>query len=343
MKSLDTITEFLARISDKSHILGIIFYGSCRYKTNNPSSDIDLLLITDEEKNTKGTIYIEDRKVEFFEKNIFSLIEKINQLNYSLDRSLMSIFKNGEILYSKNNTIEFIKEEVLSKIENPSRIKNASSNTNDIVFYKSEIERLESDNPLFLYYYYNLLEVVRQEYHQQYGYSKLPTMKVYDLYSNPDYAKDFYCVDLPKTDFRNKFLHLIKNGYDKDKLDDLLNKISIQEQADSYGFSFYSKNKIIYFSTVVKNAVDKSNYYLECNRPDSLFCYYNALNKTRRLYDNINGIEQQIDLMKADYDSEFLSLLSSHIRKPQSLESLFETVSKPLDIDYKNYKVLELQ
>lgn len=343
MGNLDTITKFLDRIPDKRHILGIIFYGSCQYKTNNSSSDIDLLLITDKEKNTKGTIYIDDRKVEFFEKNIFSLIEKIDRLNCSLDRSLISIFKNGEILYSKNNTVEFIKDEVLSKSEKPSRIKKAPSNANDILFYKSEIERLESDNPLFLYYYYNLLEIVRQEYHQQYGYSKLPTMKIYDLYSNPDYAKDFYCVDLPKTDFRNKFLHLMTSGYDKEKLNDLLNEIYIQEQMDSYEFSFYSKNRIKYFSTVVKNSVDKSNYYLECNRPDSLFCYYNALNKVRRLYDNINGIEQQTDLMKADYDSKFLSLLSSHIRKPQSLESLFENVSKPLDIDYKNYKVLELQ
>lgn len=338
MHNLDTITNFLNKIPDKNHILGIIFYGSCKYKTNNISSDIDLLLITDKDENYKGTIYIEDRKIEFFEKNVFYIVEEINQINYSLDRSLISIFKNGEIIYSKNNTAELIKEEILSRDEEHSRTKSFHIYTNDILFYRSKLDSLVPGEATFLYYYYNFLESVRRNYHQQYGYSKLPTMKVYDLYSKPEYAKEFYCVDIPKTDFRDSFLDLMTNGYNKEKLNDLLSKISIREQIDSGEFSFYSKNRLKYFSTVVKNAVDKSDYYLECNRPDSLFCYYNALSKVRQLYNNINGLEQN-----TNYESESSSLLTPYIKQPQSLESLFERVSKPLDMDYRNYKVLDLK
>lgn len=55
------------------NILGIIFYGSIKYQTNNSSSDIDLLIVTNSSKCYKGVTYIDGVKIEYFEKalNIF--------------------------------------------------------------------------------------------------------------------------------------------------------------------------------------------------------------------------------------------------------------------------------
>ena len=111
----EIILKFLSLYSTKVNILGIIFYGSSNYGSSDNSSDIDLLFITDGDKNYKGTTYIDGKKIEYFEKNIYYLMDKIDTLDNDYDRSLISIFKNGNIIYSKDDTINYLKEEVLAK------------------------------------------------------------------------------------------------------------------------------------------------------------------------------------------------------------------------------------
>ena len=105
----DIVLKFINKYNTKDNILGIIFYGSSKYKTNTIQSDIDLLFITDGDKNYKGTTYIDGKRVEYFEKNIYYLIEKLEELQFSFDRSLVSIFKNGEVIYSNNGVVEYLK------------------------------------------------------------------------------------------------------------------------------------------------------------------------------------------------------------------------------------------
>ena len=46
---------------ERKDILGIILYGSSAYHTSTRFSDIDLLIITENDKNYKGLTYIEDK------------------------------------------------------------------------------------------------------------------------------------------------------------------------------------------------------------------------------------------------------------------------------------------
>lgn len=66
MKKEELIWNFIENFGRKEDILGIIFYGSSCYKTDMLGSDIDLLFITDGDKNYKGTTYIEGIKIEYF-------------------------------------------------------------------------------------------------------------------------------------------------------------------------------------------------------------------------------------------------------------------------------------
>ena len=81
---------------ERKDILGIILYGSSIYHTATHFSDIDLLIITENDKNYKGLTYIENQKIEYFERNIYDILQKIETLDESLDRSLISIFTNGK-------------------------------------------------------------------------------------------------------------------------------------------------------------------------------------------------------------------------------------------------------
>ena len=80
---------------EREDILGIILYGSSTYHTATRFSDMDLLIITENDKNYKGLTYIEDKKIEYFERNIYDILQKVETLDKSLDRSLISIFTNG--------------------------------------------------------------------------------------------------------------------------------------------------------------------------------------------------------------------------------------------------------
>lgn len=342
------ISKFIDQLTNKDSILGIIFYGSSCYHTNNKESDIDLLIVTNNDCNYKGVTYIDDIKIEYFEKNICYLIDKIKNLESSPDRSLISIFKNGHLIYSKNKTMEFLKEEILKK-QNYSLKKNKSkySNTDyDITFFYEQMTLLKPNTNLFNYFYFNLLEAIRKKYHEQNKYSKIPSLKVYELYYNSEYAKDIYCVKLPGQDFIKKYLDLVDSEYNPYKLESLFSLIDYSDEYRmEYSSNCHNKNELVYLSTIINNAVNKSSYYIKTNNPAKRYCYYITLEKLRRLYCDIHNINSKENFLESDYDQTFLELFDLCLNdknKADNLNSLFDYVTSPLKINYKNYKVYEL-
>ena len=73
INTIDIIYKFLDEQDylNRKEILGIIFYGSSNYKTDTKDSDIDLLIITNDENNYKGVTYVDNKKIEYFEKNVY--------------------------------------------------------------------------------------------------------------------------------------------------------------------------------------------------------------------------------------------------------------------------------
>lgn len=348
MEVNNVISKFIHnfQLLDREDILGIIFYGSSCYHTNSEQSDIDLLLVTDGCYNYKGVTYIEGKKIEYFERNVYDLLTKIEHFEQSPDRSLLSTFQNGQIIFSKNEMMEYLKQEILMRSKYiPKKPRHKTQNSNISLFYHI-LQQSDKESGFGKFVFYNLLEQIRKKYHQENGYTKMSTMKVYTLYSNKNYAENFYCLTLPNSDFIEQYLNLITEGYSEEKLKNIMSYISYSDiDSLEQEFSNHSKAELKYSSTIVKNAVDKSCFLLDKKTPDASSCYYIALEKTRKLYCDINGIDSRLDQIGEEYDTAFLELFDNCLNKnekTETLNQLFSYVTTPLQMDYKNYKVYEL-
>lgn len=341
INTIDIIYKFLDEQDylNRKEILGIIFYGSSNYKTDTKDSDIDLLIITNDENNYKGVTYVDNKKIEYFEKNVYDLAQKIEELPSNFDRSLESIFTNGKVIYDKHKTIESLKDLVLENNEYPRKKKQNKFYSTSFSELKKTFFSTDKTSPYFNYIYYNFLEEIRKEYHIQNGYSKLPVNKIKKLYENSDYSEKYYCVKLPDIEFRNLYISLLEK-YKEDEFNALLGKLK-RKQTIENNFNV-RKNNVKYSSTIIHSLIEKI-IVKDTNEKDYLSLYYIALEKIRNLYCNINKLDNSLDNIY-EYDSSFFEIFNDCVSNPskENITLLFNYLSSKIDIDYKKYKIYEL-
>ena len=341
INTIDIIYKFLDEQDylNRKEILGIIFYGSSNYKTDTKDSDIDLLIITNDENNYKGVTYVDNKKIEYFEKNVYDLAQKIEELPSNFDRSLESIFTNGKVIYDKHKTIENLKDLVLENNEYPRKKKQNKFYSTSFSELKKAFFSTDKTSPYFNYIYYNFLEEIRKEYHIQNGYSKLPINKIKKLYENSDYSEKYYCVKLPDIEFRNLYISLLEK-YKEDEFNVLLGKLKIKQTIKN-NFNV-RKNNVKYSSTIIHSLIEKI-IVKDTNEKDYLSLYYIALEKIRNLYCNINKLDNSLDNIY-EYDSSFFEIFNDCVSNPskENITLLFNYLSSKIDIDYKKYKIYEL-
>lgn len=341
INTIDIIYKFLDEQDylNRKEILGIIFYGSSNYKTDTKDSDIDLLIITNDENNYKGVTYVDNKKIEYFEKNVYDLAQKIEELPSNFDRSLESIFTNGKVIYDKHKTIENLKDLVLKNNEYPRKKKQNKFYSTSFSELKKTFFSTDKTSPYFNYIYYNFLEEIRKEYHIQNGYSKLPVNKIKKLYENSDYSEKYYCVKLPDIEFRNLYISLLEK-YKEDEFNALLGKLK-RKQTIKNNFNA-RKNNVKYSSTIIHSLIEKI-IVKDTNEKDYLSLYYIALEKIRNLYCNINKLDNSLDNIY-EYDSSFFEIFNDCVSNPskENITLLFNYLSSKIDIDYKKYKIYEL-
>lgn len=341
INTIDIIYKFLDEQDylNRKEILGIIFYGSSNYKTDTKDSDIDLLIITNDENNYKGVTYVDNKKIEYFEKNVYDLAKKIEELPSNFDRSLESIFTNGKVIYDKHKTIENLKDLVLENNEYPRKKKQNKFYSTSFSELKKTFFSTDKTSPYFNYIYYNFLEEIRKEYHIQNGYSKLPINKIKKLYENSDYSEKYYCVKLPDIEFRNLYISLLEK-YKEDEFNVLLGKLKIKQTIKN-NFNV-RKNNVKYSSTIIHSLIEKI-IVKDTNEKDYLSLYYIALEKIRNLYCNINKLDNSLDNIY-EYDSSFFAIFNDCVSNPskENITLLFNYLSSKIDIDYKKYKIYEL-
>ena len=341
INTIDIIYKFLDEQDylNRKEILGIIFYGSSNYKTDTKYSDIDLLIITNDENNYKGVTYVDNKKIEYFEKNVYDLAQKIEELPSNFDRSLESIFTNGKVIYDKHKTIENLKDLVLENNEYPRKKKQNKFYSTSFSELKKTFFSTDRTSPYFNYIYYNFLEEIRKEYHIQNGYSKLPVNKIKKLYENSDYSEKYYCVKLPDIEFRNLYISLLEK-YKEDEFNVLLGKLK-RKQTIKNNFNA-RKNNVKYSSTIIYSLIEKI-IVKDTNEKDYLSLYYIALEKIRNLYCNINKLDNSLDNIY-EYDSSFFEIFNDCVSNPskENITLLFNYLSSKIDIDYKKYKIYEL-
>lgn len=341
INTIDIIYKFLDEQDylNRKEILGIIFYGSSNYKTDTKYSDIDLLIITNDVNNYKGVTYVDNKKIEYFEKNVYDLAQKIEELPSNFDRSLESIFTNGKVIYDKHKTIENLKDLVLENNEYPRKKKQNKFYSTSFSELKKTFFSTDKTSPYFNYIYYNFLEEIRKEYHIQNGYSKLPVNKIKKLYENSDYSEKYYCVKLPDVGFRNLYISLLEK-YKEDEFNVLLGKLK-RKQTIKNNFNV-RKNNVKYSSTIIYSLIEKI-IVKDTNEKDYLSLYYIALEKIRNLYCNINKLDNSLDNIY-EYDSSFFEIFNDCVSNPskENITLLFNYLSSKIDIDYKKYKIYEL-
>ena len=341
INTIDIIYKFLDEQDylNRKEILGIIFYGSSNYKTDTKDSDIDLLIITNDENNYKGVTYVDNKKIEYFEKNVYDLAQKIEELSSNFDRSLESIFTNGKVIYDKHKTIENLKDLVLENNEYPRKKKQNKFYSTSFSELKKTFFSTDKTSPYFNYIYYNFLEEIRKEYHIQNGYSKLPVNKIKKLYENSDYSEKYYCVKLPDIEFRNLYISLLEK-YKEDEFNVLLGKLK-RKQTIKNNFNA-RKNNVKYSSTIIYSLIEKI-IVKDTNEKDYLSLYYIALEKIRNLYCNINKLDNSLDNIY-EYDSSFFEIFNDCVSNPskENITLLFNYLSSKIDLDYTKYKIYEL-
>ena len=341
INTIDIIYKFLDEQDylNRKEILGIIFYGSSNYKTDTKYSDIDLLIITNDENNYKGVTYVDNKKIEYFEKNVYDLAQKIEELPSNFDRSLESIFTNGKVIYDKHKTIENLKDLVLENNEYPRKKKQNKFYSTSFSELKKTFFSTDKTSPYFNYIYYNFLEEIRKEYHIQNGYSKLPVNKIKKLYENSDYSEKYYCVKLPDVGFRNLYISLLEK-YKEDEFNVLLGKLK-RKQTIKNNFNV-RKNNVKYSSTIIYSLIEKI-IVKDTNEKDYFSLYYIALEKIRNLYCNINKLDNSLDNIY-EYDSSFFEIFNDCVSNPskENITLLFNYLSSKIDIDYTKYKIYEL-
>ena len=332
INTIDIIYKFLDEQDylNRKEILGIIFYGSSNYKTDTKYSDIDLLIITNDENNYKGVTYVDNKKIEYFEKNVYDLAQKIEELPSNFDRSLESIFTNGKVIYDKHKTIENLKDLVLENNEYPRKKKQNKFYSTSFSELKKTFFSTDKTSPYFNYIYYNFLEEIRKEYHIQNGYSKLPVNKIKKLYENSDYSEKYYCVKLPDIEFRNLYISLLEK-YKEDEFNVLLGKLK-RKQTIKNNFNV-RKNNVKYSSTIIYSLIEKI-IVKDTNEKDYLSLYYIALEKIRNLYCNINKLDNSLDNIY-EYDSSFFEIFNDCVSNPskENITLLFNYLSSKIDID----------
>lgn len=322
----------------RKDIIAIIFYGSSKYETNTKDSDIDLLILTAKSKCFKGVTYIDNTRIEFFEKNFETILEEIENIDASQDNSLLSIFKNGQLISGDEITFNYLKEQIdferkIPKYQNSSQISQ----------YLTKIE--ETNNYFYKnYFYYNLLDKIRKKYHEERGYASISGQKAPELYQKRDYAEKYYCLRLPDQEFINQFQKALENGYDANLLTILLTKVDYTKE-QSTNYQNVNELMVKCYSTIVESSINRSIRYLSQNNKNSLNSYYLAVEKIIILYCMINQLNYSIDYFKEEYDIEFLTLLDKTITHVsiENITNLFDFTTKNLDINYKSYKILDLK
>lgn len=247
------IDKFIEEMKYKEdeHFLGVYFYGSCLSGFNNSNSDIDLHIVFDNSNEThiyRGVYYIDNNKIEYFEKPINDLYLSVD--NDILDRNIAwkNMLAESKIIYDKNGELKKLQEYAKEKYNKGLPKLDLQDTMEQIAIINNRMDKLkilsEEDSENFYHLYHITIEKIRRFYHSLNGYPKINTTKIYKVYKNDDYRKSYYQGDFVNEEFKNLYYNLITDT-NKNK------KILFQNIQNFYDY--------------VKNGIDlsKGNYRIK--------------------------------------------------------------------------------
>lgn len=172
------------------NVEGIILYGSYQTNTNNPSSDIDIIILYNNniKRDVKGYMRIDGTEIEYYERTLKAFYNRATNDYKNAEDTLLSAIGHGNILFDRNLETIKLQRFVLSIFEK----SLPKLNDNDIAYMSKSINKAisklkyyeEINCEYFTVYYCITLEKMREFYHRLNGYSSLTTSSVYKIYTD---------------------------------------------------------------------------------------------------------------------------------------------------------------
>ena len=253
----NTVIKFMKKkdYANNEHFLGMIVYGSSLTGFNTDISDIDVHVIfdnADSNRIIRGETIVNGKKIEYFEKPIDDVYLTAENEFKNQNNASFSIIGKGSIVFEKNNSLTNLKKYVIDRFESDLPTLDQEDAKEQISIIDNKIQKLENlanENSLYFNHLYHLtLEKMRKVYHRIIGIPKIPTSKVYKIYTDEPYRKSVYKVN-PDKEFVEDYLNLMDlNIADKNQMLGDLKKFYLRIRqnvnlGNDYRISIKSKNK----------------------------------------------------------------------------------------------------
>jgi Nucleotidyltransferase domain. len=236
IKNVQKYVDFLfEELHLTNEVLGVLLYGSYVLNEEDEFSDLDILIIVEENNKNicgRGNIIKDSIPIEYFiktENDIYKeLIDELENLEPAMRIELLT----GTIIYEKYNTIiKLIKRAKELNLMPYKPLSNIEIEGITITL-RNQLNEINRKNkfkePDLCFCYYNYLYELIKAYCD---YEKVPIRKYkfYKTYTNDDYRIKNMQLEIKDEYVKSESIYLISN-FDVNKLNDLtkyiLNKIS---------------------------------------------------------------------------------------------------------------------
>lgn len=254
--TLNAITKFIEEMGyiNDEHFLGAIVYGSSLTGFDTEISDIDLHIIYDNSNPNRiirGESLVDGKKIEYFEKPIEDVYLMAENEFQNQNNASYSIIGKGEIVYERKGALTDLQKYVINRFKDKLPPLDIDEAREQISIIDNKIQKLENlvkeGSSFFNHFYHIVLEKMRKTHHRINGIPKIPTSKVYKIYTDEAYRKSVYKTN-PAPDFVEDYLNLVTQGRDKkqmlESLKSFYNKVKQNiELGDEYRIPIESKSK----------------------------------------------------------------------------------------------------
>ena len=320
-------------------ILVVIFYGSRVTKSNKPTSDLDVLIVSNKKGNFKKGFLIDDIKIDCQVYGIDSIYDAIYEKKVMSNEYFRAVLQNGLVLKNENKTIELIERYManVSKIKPKKRIIRSSSKKELITFYE---EFLKSQDD---YSYFNLVEIIRKNYHYLKNFSYINNLKAAKIYSAKEAYENDYCLNLPQEDFIACYLKALQEtGISKRMMliKELMGFLDISLEPDVFErkqdyFKVYTANEMKMHLLTFYNKIASVDAGLKSDLSMAKVNYYLVLKEMA----DFGKILMWDDEIKKQYDELFAKARQENniVDGILHLWEIFHLIENGYHFDYDNY------
>ena len=214
---LKKILKFIKEMNylNNEHCLGVIVYGSSLTGFNTNISDIDLYIVFDNAESEhliRGNKIIDGTKIEYFEKPIKDIYLEIENGYLNQNNASFAIIGKGTIVFERDNKLSLLQQYALNRFSTPMPCLSEDDAKEQVSIINNRMEKLEKfakdNDPRFEHLSHLTIDKIRKFYHKSIGISKIPTSKVYRIYTDEDYRNSIY-KENPESEFIKIYLNLI--------------------------------------------------------------------------------------------------------------------------------------